>query len=255
VRELQRVNSGEAYINQVCPACGGPGEEHFQFGEYQLERCRGCGFVYVKNPPSADQLAKAYASMYDTAETYVPDERFHKRLKNWFVARRIRRHTKPGHRHLLEIGFGHGHLLRALQREGSFTLEGIDYGEGTIPHLRSLGLNVSTASVEQKHYPDGTFDMVVGMHVLEHVQNPGQFVSEIHRILRPGGRVYFQVPCVSHWRARIAGRRWKYYGPPFHLWYFSTEAMRRFLPRHGFRVLYAHCFSNRSYLTVAAEKV
>lgn len=255
VRELQRVTNGEAYINHACPACGGPGREHFTIGEYQLDRCSSCGFVYVRNPPSADDLAEAYRGMYATGETYQPDERLHKKLKNWLLAKRIKQLTKPGHRRLLEVGFGHGHLLRALQRDGSFTIEGIDYGEGAIPHLRSLGLNVSTASIEQKRYPDASFDVVVGMHVLEHTQNPGRFVSEIHRVLRPGGRVYFQVPCISHWRAQLAGRDWKYLSPPYHLWYFSTEAMRRFLTRHGFRVLSAHCLSNRSYLTAAAEKV
>jgi SAM-dependent methyltransferase len=35
-----------------------------------------------------------------------------------------------------------------------------------------------------------TFDMVVGMHVIEHTQNPSRFVGEIKRILKPGGRLY-----------------------------------------------------------------
>jgi hypothetical protein len=87
------------------------------------------------------------------------------------------------------------------------------------------------------------------------VQDPLSFIAEIRRILSPRGRIYFQIPSPAHWRARRDGTAWRGFSPPFHLWYFSPKSIRLFLAKQGFRVLSAHCISNRAHLTVVAEKL
>jgi SAM-dependent methyltransferase len=251
---MEDVAGGEGYENRSCPCCGNAGRAYFQFGDYAVDACPDCRFVYVRNIPSEDVLAAHYRQ-YCGAESasYVPEQRRHKRLKNWWFADRLRRIAGP-RRRLLEIGYAHGNLLKALQRQGYFEITGIDFSEAPLAHLQALGLDVSVASLADKSYPAGRFDVVVGLHVLEHVQNPIRFMREVHRVLSPAGRIYFQVPCVTYWRARLAGTRWKAFGPPDHLWYFSPRAMRLFLAKCGFRVLSAHCLSHRAHLTVVAEK-
>ena len=250
----------DSYLNDRCPLCQGKRADSFQVpghgdtNTYDIDTCSDCGFVYVRHVPSYDSIANIYQNMLTLEQGYVPDTKLHKKLTSWLLAKKIRYYTKSDRKRLLEIGYGEGHLLKALQREGVFDLEGIDSWKGSLPILKSLGLNVTTSSLEEKQYPEGHFDMVVAMHVLEHVQGPHRFIGEIHRILAPGGRVYLQVPTVAHWRARRAGQRWKHFIPPVHLWYFAPKTMRRFLSQHGFRVIFAHCISNHPYLTVLAER-
>jgi SAM-dependent methyltransferase len=43
-------------------------------------------------------------------------------------------------------------------------------------------------------FADAAFDAVVCQAVLEHVLDPGRVVSEIHRVLRPNGLVYSEIP-------------------------------------------------------------
>ena len=43
-------------------------------------------------------------------------------------------------------------------------------------------------------FADGSFDAVVCQAVLEHVLDPPRVVSEIHRVLAPGGLVYAEIP-------------------------------------------------------------
>ena len=43
-------------------------------------------------------------------------------------------------------------------------------------------------------FADATFDAVVCQAVLEHVLDPPRVVAEIHRVLRPGGLVYAEIP-------------------------------------------------------------
>lgn len=248
-----QIGVSGSYENSTCPVCDHRGQEYHQLGGYHIDRCANCGFFYVRNVPSGEFLAKSYALLLGTDQSHVPEKRRHKKLKNWWFAKRIRQVAQHRKR-LLEVGYAAGNLLKALQKERVFELEGIDYSEGPLRHLKELGLNVSLSSIEDKKYPDGHFDVVVGLHVLEHVHNPATFVSEVHRVLSPKGRVYFQVPCPTYWRARLAGRNWRGFGPPYHLWYFSPKSIRLFLTKFGFRVISAHRISHRAHLTVVAEK-
>lgn len=46
-------------------------------------------------------------------------------------------------------------------------------------------------------FEDGTFDRVVCEHVIEHLQNVISVMEELHRVSKPGGRVYISVPHFS----------------------------------------------------------
>jgi SAM-dependent methyltransferase len=71
---------------------------------------------------------------------------------------------------------------------------------------------------------DGAFDYVVCTEVLEHTLQPFAAVAEIHRILRPGGRLFLSVP----FNLRI-------HGPLPDCWRFTEDGLRRLL--HDFDIL------------------
>ena len=48
--------------------------------------------------------------------------------------------------------------------------------------------------IEEIPYPDNSFDLVFASHVLEYVKNDIQALSEIKRVLRPGGLAFLPVP-------------------------------------------------------------
>jgi SAM-dependent methyltransferase len=43
-------------------------------------------------------------------------------------------------------------------------------------------------------YDSNAFDIVFSMHVIEHTQDPALYLSELFRVLRPGGIVFLDVP-------------------------------------------------------------
>jgi SAM-dependent methyltransferase len=51
----------------------------------------------------------------------------------------------------------------------------------------------------QMNFPDHSFDAVTAISVLEHISGDGDTsaMSEIYRVLKPGGHLYFTVPCAS----------------------------------------------------------
>ncbi len=51
--------------------------------------------------------------------------------------------------------------------------------------------------LQQIDLPDASVDVMLTPHVLEHVPDTSAALSEIHRVLAPGGRMYLQVPVLQ----------------------------------------------------------
>jgi len=83
--------------------------------------------------------------------------------------------------------------------------------------------------LENVDLPDGSVDSVMANHVLEHVDDR-KALSEIRRILRPGGIAVLTTPVVAAWDksyedAGITGEtdRFRHFGQPDHLRYFGRD--------------------------------
>jgi ubiquinone/menaquinone biosynthesis C-methylase UbiE len=98
----------------------------------------------------------------------------------------------------LEIGAGTGYFsLNLLQtgvvREATCT----DISRGMLETLeanaQSLGLEVETATADAAELPfdDESFDLVLGHAVLHHLPDLERAFAEFHRVLRPGGTLFF----------------------------------------------------------------
>jgi len=74
--------------------------------------------------------------------------------------------------------------------------------------------------------PDESFDAVLCSQVLEHVFMPDKFLGEIHRVLRPGGRLLLAVPFM-----------WDEHEQPHDFGRYSSFGLRALLERDGFEVI------------------
>ncbi|MEA2575705.1 MAG: hypothetical protein QOH93_3003 [Chloroflexia bacterium] len=104
---------------------------------------------------------------------------------------------------VLDLGAGMGGLSVALLREfgdSGLEVQATDYNPSyaQIARLRarrySLDLPITVAAGEKLPYSDSQFDVVLCMDVLEHVQDVEAVLSEIFRVLKPGGVVLTTVP-------------------------------------------------------------
>ncbi len=96
---------------------------------------------------------------------------------------------------VLEVGVGTGLSLQHYKSELQVT--GIDFSHDMLAKARKrvTELNLSqVAALRQMDarmldFPDNSFDTVAAMHVLSVVPEPERVMSEIARVLKPGGRV------------------------------------------------------------------
>jgi ubiquinone/menaquinone biosynthesis C-methylase UbiE len=98
----------------------------------------------------------------------------------------------------LEIGAGTGYFcLNLLQLDVIERGTAIDISTGMLETLESsadqLGLEVETAVADAEELPadDESFDLVFGHAVLHHLPDLERALAEMHRVLRPGGKLAF----------------------------------------------------------------
>jgi SAM-dependent methyltransferase len=97
------------------------------------------------------------------------------------------------HNHVLDLGCGEGALLQAAGLRGI----GVDLNPERLALAVEKGLRVVRADGGSLPFADDTFDVVVCMEVLEHVPRIEPVISEVARVLRPGGRWIISVPSVT----------------------------------------------------------
>lgn len=240
-----------------CPLCDSERHKlwHRKNG-YDVVQCLECKFIFARDYPDPEFLRRGYEPCFvELSGEFRPGGGEGRRLKYWLFARWIRRFV-DGRKVIrtLEIGCGQGDLLRAFQSDPHFEARGLDYADAPLRYAESLGLRVDKGDIESMKFADASFDLVVALHVLEHVHDLNGTLGEINRVLRPDGLVFVLCPCVTHIKARLAGEGWKYLGPPGHLWYFSPATLSRFLQKFGFTVLLASCLDIRAHVRVIARK-
>jgi len=98
----------------------------------------------------------------------------------------------------MELGCGTGFFLLNLMQSGVAKKGSVtDLSPGMVKvalrNAENLGLDVDgrVADAERIPYDDNTFDLVVGHAVLHHIPDVEQALSEVLRVLKPGGRFVF----------------------------------------------------------------
>lgn len=110
------------------------------------------------------------------------------------LVRRFRR--VPQQLSVLDVGCGGGLLAERFATIGC-AVTGVDRSIPTLTaarnHARSAGLDIDyrEGSAQQLPFSDGQFDVVCCCDVLEHVDDVDRVVSEIARVLKPGGIFFF----------------------------------------------------------------
>jgi SAM-dependent methyltransferase len=93
--------------------------------------------------------------------------------------------------HVLEVGSGLGILAADVaQAAPGISVVGVERSAEQIAAARPAPrVTYLQGDAHELAFPDGTFDLVYGRYILEHVQDPPRVVREMARVVRSGGRV------------------------------------------------------------------
>ena len=149
--------------------------------------------------------------------------------------------ARPGER-VLDVGCGDGRFLRFCESQMK---EGIIYGTDVsyVRLQRCIGeqLKVGQADVENMPFADNTFQTILLIEVIEHTWQPEKALSELVRILAPGGKLILSTPNypikrVYDWLAYLRGNSESPADDPTHFSPFSAQGITELCSRNFSRV-------------------
>lgn len=97
---------------------------------------------------------------------------------------------------VLDIGSGRGEFL--AREPGNFV--GVDVDPSLVSQCQQRGLSAYCMNAFELEFPDGSFDAVHAAQLIEHFSpvDASRFLSEVSRVIRPGGCVYLTTPGVRN---------------------------------------------------------
>ena len=174
----------------------------------------------------------------------------------WFLGRRklflglLEQAIPPVERpvDVLDFGCGTGAFLEHLERFGRVQAVDGDASAVAFCHARGRSEVRLAPPGEPLPFPDGAFDLVTTLDVIEHIDDDVAALAELRRVLRPGGRLLVAVPAfmflwgkqdeVSHHRRR-----------------YTARSLRQALEAAGFAVDRTSYFNTLLFPPIAAVRV
>jgi 2-polyprenyl-3-methyl-5-hydroxy-6-metoxy-1,4-benzoquinol methylase len=124
---------------------------------------------------------------------------------------------------LLDIGAGTGDFLVVAKSDG-WQITGIEPND----KAKTIAINKGVTFAESlTSLGDNTFDVITMWHVLEHVPNLEEYLSELKRLLKSNGTIIIAVPNFKSFDANYYGRFWAAFDVPRHIWHFSKNTIEK----------------------------
>jgi SAM-dependent methyltransferase len=101
---------------------------------------------------------------------------------------------------VLEVGCGWGELAEWLARDTAAQVVAVDLSERMVELARARGVDAQVGDVQELPFADGSFDVAVAAWMLYHVPDLDRGLSELARVLRPGGALVAVTNSVGHLR-------------------------------------------------------
>lgn len=149
----------------------------------QRYRCKDCGLEFF--PPELAGSTQLYTKLQKFDWYYISYKWEHDTALQYI----------PQGARVLEVGCGQGAFVERLIWEKNCSALGIELNEDAVKTAQKKGLPVKAICLEDLCSDQiGTFDVVCHFQVLEHVPNPGVFLTNCIALLKPGGRLLIGVP-------------------------------------------------------------
>ncbi len=215
-----------------CPLCAGTEVELlFRKQEIPYHRCRSCQFVFSvpeQNPNLANNLEDYEAAYIQYLEEGPEDRANHKALLEW-----MRQSNEIDGRRLLDVGCGSGKFVRFLRAQG-FEAFGTEPSHALYERYLQKDTCFYPSTVDQLLADPtvGRFGVITACDVLEHVEQPFEFLAAMAELLETGGVLFISTPDLGSPHARLFGQHWHFLYR-YHLSYFTKATLVKTAERLG----------------------
>lgn len=214
---------------------GAPGQVSSE--KYRVLQCARCKGRHLSPfPQNLEQFyeSEAYRDAYNQSHDIAAISAMHLELRRKMVER-LNPASLRG-KSIADFGCAEGGLLDLI--EGAERTIAIEPAQYFHEHLRSRGHQVFSYGRDFVH-SGGKADVVMSFSVIEHVQSPAEFLTEMHDALEVGGQLVISTPNTHDILDQLVPEAFR----PFnfrtaHLHYFCAESLHALLTGVGFKQIH-----------------
>lgn len=234
-----------------CPICNSRDFKFVtsRFDSGQIVECVCCKHIYLNPTIPSEELNKIYENYclpYNSNEADL--EVIRNRVEGWFKdingpyqhsLKYLEGNLGFSRKRILDIGCGPGRFLSECKKMGAF-VTGLDISPSSSKLAKEFfDLDIVELtlkdSIEKAILKKESFDYIFAFEIIEHVENPVDFLTDIHHLLSSNGLAFFSTPnfqlfflmkqnapAVSNWKE--------------HIQFFTPTTLSNILSKSGFNV-------------------
>jgi len=189
--------------------------------------------------PSLDILpsyykSEAYISHTDSSKTLL--DKIYQFVKGININHKIKLidSLDKEEKKILDIGCGTGDFLNVCKKN-NYKVFGVEPNENAnkIASNKIGGKLVKNLN----EILESQFDIITLWHVLEHVPNLEEYISQIKKLLKPSGYLIIAVPNFKSFDADYYKQYWAAFDVPRHLWHFSKKSIQVLFSKQQIKVI------------------
>lgn len=195
--------------------------------EFSLYRDASIDLLTTLPQPSPDKLgayyeSEDYISHTDSARSWF--EKIYQLIKKTAIQQKLNLvlNQQKSKGVLLDIGCGTGDFLTAA-KASKWQTKGYEPNKKARNIALEKGIELTNATDD---LPENFADVITMWHVLEHVPDVKAQISELKRLIKPGGTIIIAVPNYKSYDAQHYQSYWAAYDVPRHLWHFSKKSIQ-----------------------------
>lgn len=200
-----------------------------------------CGHRQLYPLLSAEELKKEYDEDKSVREmALAPDfETMRVKFHEWTKMHADMYWEKlQQHKKVLNLGSGYGFLEEELnKRPGrTFEIEGEDIGAFRLENY--VGGKVYNINFMTDPVPDemkGQYDMVMALHLLEHINEPVKYLANLKPLFKQGGDILIEVPNLKCFLGELSPEYKEFIYLFEHVSYFTEDTLNAALVMAGYR--------------------
>lgn len=224
--------------------------------DFTLSKCDNCNFVFTN--PIPENISRYYETpdylSHNTGNNGLLGG-LYSTLRNINIKRKynlVTEYCPKGS--ILDIGCGTGELLSFFNNKKWNTI-GIEPNNSAKKFAKNNhGIKVFDEVKLDSLLPN-SFDIISMWHVLEHVPDLHNRLSQISRLLKKGGAIFIALPNLSSPDSLKYKEYWSALDVPRHLYHFTQETFKQLISKHNMQLVHAEPMKFDSYyVSMLSEK-
>lgn len=221
---------------EICPICYSDNLILLmETAEYQLFRCVQC-----------DLLIKNYFNINKTfvqtlQNNFYTTENLNGRLKNSIFKKMANDRIKYlmkflSSGKLIEVGPASGEFLMIAKQKG-FDIIGVEASPVFANYLNSVGINYFYGRLEDMGKLECSYNVAALFHLLEHIENPHEFIKSIDEKLESAGLIFVVTPNLLSKTNRLFGLSHSEIVELDHLFIYSLKSLTTLFKIHNYSLV------------------